>query len=79
MALFKKKQKEEASNKINEEEYRVLHKKTIKEIIAPSGIDASKLDYMEIISNVTRYARSFFVSGLQYISIQYQKKHLKKI
>ena len=64
MALFKKKQKEEASNKINEEEYRVLHKKTIKEIIAPSGIDASKLDYMEIISNVTRYARSFFVSGL---------------
>ena len=64
MAMFKKKQKEEAKEKINEEEYRVLHKKTIKEIIAPSGIDASELDYMKIISNVTRYARSFFVSGL---------------
>ena len=64
MALFKKKQKEESKEKTNEEEYRVLHKKTIKEIIAPSGIDASKLDHMEIVSNVTRYARSFFISGL---------------
>ena len=64
MALFKKKQNKEVKEKNNEEEYRVLHKKTIKEIIAPSGIDASKLDYMEIVSNVTRYARSFFISGL---------------
>ena len=62
MALFKKKQREEDQEKSIEEEYRVLHKKTIKEIIAPSGIDASKLDHMEIVSNVTRYARSFFVS-----------------
>ena len=64
MALFKKKQREEDQEKSIEEEYRVLHKKTIKEIIAPSGIDASKLDHMEIVSNVTRYARSFFISGL---------------
>ena len=62
--LRKRVQKEEDQKKQNEEEYKVLHKKTIKEIIAPAGIDASKLDHMEIISNVTRYARSFFVSGL---------------
>lgn len=42
----------------------VLKKKTIKELIAPSGIDASKIDRLEIISNVKRYARSFFVSSL---------------
>ena len=64
MALLRKKKVEEEQERINEDEYKVLHKKTIKEIIAPSGIDASKLDYMQIISNVTRYARSFFVSGL---------------
>ena len=64
MALFKKNQNEEDLEKNKEEDYKVLHKKTIKEIIAPAGIDASKLDHMEIISSVTRYARSFFISGL---------------
>ena len=49
----------------NEEpEYDVLRNKTIKELIAPSGIDASNIDHLEIISNTTRYARSFFVSSL---------------
>lgn len=43
---------------------RILHKKTIKELIAPSGIDASNVDYLKIISNVTRYARSFYISSL---------------
>ncbi len=37
---------------------------TIKELIAPSGIDASNADRLEIISNLKRYARSFFVSTL---------------
>ena len=64
MSIFKKKEKEEDLEEKLEDEYKVLHKKTIKEIIAPAGIDASKLDHMEIVSNVTRYARSFFVSGL---------------
>ena len=65
MSIFKKKEKEEEQERtINEPEYKVLHKKSIKEVIAPAGIDASRLDHMEIISNVTRYARSFFVSGL---------------
>jgi len=46
------------------DEYKILRKKTIKELIAPSGIDASNIDHIEIISNVKRYARSFFVSTL---------------
>ncbi|MCL2341509.1 MAG: DUF87 domain-containing protein [Firmicutes bacterium] len=41
-----------------------LKKKTIKQLIAPSGIDASSIDHLEIISNTTRFARSFFVSDL---------------
>jgi len=48
----------------NPNEYQILKKKTIKELIAPSGIDASNIDHLEIISNVKRYARSFFVSTL---------------
>ena len=48
----------------NEPEYDILRKRTIKELIAPSGIDASNIDHLEIISNTTRYARSFFVSSL---------------
>ena len=47
-----------------EQEPRILKKKTLKELIAPAGIDASHLDHLEIISNTTRYARSFFVSSL---------------
>ena len=48
----------------NKEEYSFLRKKTIKELIAPAGIDASHIDHLEIISNTKRYARSFFVSNL---------------
>ena len=68
--LKKKKQKElEKQRQLNNDytnadEYQILKKKTIKELIAPSGIDASNIDHLEIISNVTRYARSFFVSTL---------------
>ena len=51
-------------NKNNEEKYEFLKKKTIKELIAPAGIDASHIDHLEIISNTKRYARSFFVSNL---------------
>ena len=38
--------------------------KNIKDIIAPSGIDASNLNHLEIISHTNRLARSFFVSTL---------------
>ena len=67
--MFKKKQqKEKEQRQLNDytkpDEYEILKKKTIKELIAPSGIDATNIDHLEIISNVTRYARSFFVSTL---------------
>ena len=65
--MAKRKQREEEQQRqLNDytrpDEYRILRKQTIKELIAPSGIDASNIDHLEIISNITRYARSFFVS-----------------
>ena len=62
----KRKQQEEKLQQVNnnKEQYNILKKKTIKELIAPSGIDASNIDHLEIISNTKRYARSFFVSAL---------------
>ena len=66
MRKSKKKLEEEKRKQqmLRQEEPGVLKKKTIKELIAPSGIDASKIDHLEIISNVKRYARSFFISTL---------------
>ena len=58
----KKNQEEEQNNNVNKNE--ILRSKTIKELIAPSGINASNIDHLEILSNTTRYARSFFVSSL---------------
>ena len=62
--LQKNELKEQRNDYTKPDEYEILKKKTIKELIAPSGIDASNIDHLEIISNVTRYARSFFVSAL---------------
>ena len=64
---MKKQQVESQQNNFNnmiEDDVRILKKKKIKELIAPSGIDATKPDRLEIISNTTRYSRSFFVSSL---------------
>ena len=58
------KQRQLNNDYTNPDEYQILKRKTIKELIAPSGIDASNIDHLEIISNITRYARSFFVSNL---------------
>ena len=64
----KQKQQEELERQRRErqkkEESTLLRKKSIKELIAPSGIDASNIDHLEIISSTKRYARSFFVSSL---------------
>ena len=61
-----KKNKYTVDKNINSEitEPSVFRKKTIKDLIAPSGIDVSNVDYLEIISNTKRYARSFFISTL---------------
>lgn len=62
MKKNKKVQKETTEKK--EQEVNFLKRNTIKDLIAPSGIDVSNIDHLEIISNTKRYARSFFVSTL---------------
>ena len=65
--MRRKKQQEKLEkqyNDLQEPQYNIFKKQTLKELIAPAGIDASHIDHLEIISNTTRYARSFFVSTL---------------
>ena len=68
--MAKKKKQQEVENlqeqfrEYRDDDIRILKKKSIKELIAPSGVDASNIDHLEIISNTNRYARSFFVSSL---------------
>ena len=62
--LKRRNQEEENQLANNSKEPMFLRKKSIKELIAPSGINASNIDHLEIISNVKRYARSFYVSSL---------------
>ena len=63
--MRKNKKQQEEQKKIHEETVSEIFKKsTIKDLIAPSGIDVSNIDHLEIISNTKRYARSFFVSTL---------------
>ena len=61
----KRQEEERRQNSQHKEQQPELFKRsTIKDIIAPSGIDISNVDRLEIISNIKRYARSFFVSTL---------------
>ena len=64
MKKNKKEQQEELVTNKTQEEYNIFKTKDIKDIIAPSGIDASNLNHLEIISHTNRLARSFFVSTL---------------
>ena len=65
MRKSKKRQEEERKqNSQHNEQPELFKRSTIKDIIAPSGIDVSNVDRLEIISNMKRYARSFFVSTL---------------
>ena len=65
MSRKRKLQKQqEAVQNSQEEKSTLLKPASLKDLIAPSGIDVSNLDYLEIVSNVKRYARSFFVSTL---------------
>ena len=67
-----KKQKETAAlegelvaQPIAEERNPLLENKSnLKNLLAPSGIDTSDINYLGIISSVTRYARSHYISGL---------------
>ena len=62
--MRKEKRQEVEKRQQPNNEPQLLKRQSIKELIAPSGIDASNIDHLEIISNVKKYARSFFVSTL---------------
>ena len=71
MGLFKKKKIEEVQPKpeiieANEELDGVieLNRSDLKDLISPSGIDASHYDYLEIFSKVSRFARSFYITTM---------------
>ncbi len=49
----------------NELENRLdINRSSLKDLIAPSGIDASHYDYLEIFSKISRFARTFYVTTL---------------
>ena len=68
----KKQQREElipennslTQNETEEQNPLLKNQKTLKDMIAPSGIDTSDINHIGIISSVTRYARSHYVAGL---------------
>lgn len=65
MRKNKRQQEEEERKRYHEENKdNFLQGQTIKDLIAPSGVDVSNVDHLEIISSTKRYARSFFVSTL---------------
>ena len=41
-----------------------INKSNLKDLMAPSGIDATHYDYLEIFSKVSRYVRTFYVTTL---------------
>ncbi len=41
-----------------------INKSNLKDLISPSGVDASHYDYLEIFSKVSRFARSFYITTL---------------
>ena len=69
MSKKKLKEQEDLEKQLNENQSKFFKRMTIKEIIAPAGIDASNIDHLEIISGIKRYARSFFVSALPRMAI----------
>lgn len=40
------------------------NKASLKDLLAPSGVDASRYDYLEIFSKVSRFARVFYVTTM---------------
>lgn len=48
-----------------EEKSNILkNQKDLKDLIAPSGIDATNINHLEIISSIKRYARCHYISGV---------------
>ena len=41
-----------------------LNKSTLHDLLAPSGIDATHYDYLEIFSKISRFARTFYITTI---------------
>lgn len=64
MKKLKKQDEQNQEQTKTPKEKNLFSKTTIKELIAPTGIDASQLEHLKIISTNAKYARSFYVSNL---------------
>ena len=62
MRKSEKPQKETEIKKVEKNHF--LKNKTIKDLIAPAGIDATNTNHLEIISTKTRFARSMVVAAI---------------
>lgn len=62
----KKTNKKRESHSDSREERSVLlkNRKTVKDIIAPAGVDATHTNHLEIVASTTRYARSVIISTM---------------
>ena len=59
-----KKSEELIEQNLGTENFLKNNRSNLKDLLAPSGIDASHLDYLEIFSKVSRFARTFYVTTL---------------
>ena len=61
----KLKQKEEQIDiKVEEENRLKKNQSSLQDLLAPSGIDATHFDYLEIFSKVSRFARVFYITTI---------------
>ena len=61
----KLKQKEEQIDiKVEEENLLKKNQSSLQDLLAPSGIDATHFDYLEIFSKVSRFARVFYITTI---------------
>ena len=51
---------------LNEDEENILekNKSELHDLLAPSGIDATHFDYLEIFSKISRFARTFYITTI---------------
>ena len=63
-AQQKEKQEEIISAGEKEASFLEQNRSGLKDLIAPSGIDATHFDYLEIFSKVSRYARTFYLTTI---------------
>ena len=66
MKLFNNKKSEETKENVQEKKEGVIstNQKSLKDLIAPAGIDATNVNHLEIVANRTRFARSMVVSTI---------------